>query len=119
RASPAQMRVLHCDSPAPPVALAHGAGTDAGPFGLLDVAVNVEARMHDGDIRPEKAHMHLRRLAGARSKWSLGAVQAVHQVPEALASRGPCAVDGHELSIVDEGLDHAVRVVPAPGLVEF
>jgi hypothetical protein len=62
--------------------------------------------------------MHLRRLAGARSKRPFGAVQAPHQVPEVGTCFGPCAVDGNELGVVDQRLDHAVRVVSAPCLVE-
>jgi hypothetical protein len=74
--------------------------------------------MHYRYIRSKKAHMHLRRLADTRSEWSIVAVEAPHQVPEAVASRGPCAVDSNELSIVDKRFDHTVRVVSAPCLVE-
>src|ERR1700704_2526712 len=114
----AQVGVLHCDSPPPPIQLAHHAGTDAGALALLNVAVYVEPRMYYRRVRREKAHMHLRRLAGARSKRPFGAVQAPHQVPEVGTCFGPCAVDGNELGIVDQRLDHAVRVVSAPCLVE-
>src|ERR1700704_6685199 len=114
----AQVGVLHCDSPPPPIQLAHHAGTDAGALALLNVAVYVEPRMYYRRVRREKAHMHLRRLAGARSKRSVGSVQAPHQVPEVGTGLGPCAVDSNELGIVDQRLDHAVRVVSAPCLVE-
>src|SRR5262249_48152962 len=36
----------------------------------------------------------------------------------AVAALRPCAVDGNELRVVDEGLDHGIRVVPAPCRVE-
>src|SRR5215471_12380066 len=74
--------------------------------------------MHHYHVRREKAHAHLRRLAGARSKRPVGAVQAPHQVPEVGPGLGPCAVDGDELGVVEERLDHGVRVVSAPCLIE-
>src|SRR5262249_10273950 len=73
--------VLHGDGPPPPIKLAHHAGTDAGALAPLDIAGDVEPRMHHRHVRREKAHAHLRRLAGARSKRPIGAVQAPHQVP--------------------------------------
>src|ERR1043166_911413 len=109
----AEVGVLYFDSPPPPLKLSHHAETDAGALTLLNVAVYVEPRMHDRHVRREKAHMHFRRLAGTRSKRPVGAVQAPHQVAEVGAGLGPCAVDGNELGIVDQRLDHAVRVVPA------
>ena len=89
---------MHCDSPPPPIKLVHHAGTDAGALALVNVAVYVEPRMHDRYVRREKAHMHFRRLAGTRSEWSIGAMQAPHQVTEAVASLGSCAVDSNELA---------------------
>jgi hypothetical protein len=74
--------------------------------------------MHYRHVRREEAHMYFRRLARTRSKRPVGAVQALHQVAEAGAGLGPCAVDSNELGIVDQRLDHAVRVVSAPCLVE-
>ena len=74
--------------------------------------------MHHRHVRREKAHVHLRRLAGTRSKRPVGAVQAPHQVPEVGPGLGPCAVDGDELGVVDQRLDHGVRVVSAPCLIE-
>src|SRR5262249_4953170 len=77
-----QVRVLHCDSPPPPINFAHHAGTDTGTLALVNIAVDAEPRMRHRHVRPEEAHMHLRRLAGARSEWPVGAVQTLHQVPE-------------------------------------
>src|SRR5262245_4279114 len=114
----AYVGVLHCDGPPPPINLPHHSGTDTGTLALVNIAVDVEARMHHRDVRRQKAHMHLRRLAGARSKWPVGTVQAPHQIPEAVAGLGPPTVDGNELGIVDQRLDHGVRVVLAPCLIE-
>ena len=47
-----------------------------------------------------------------------GAVQALHQVAEAWPARGPGAVDGDELGVVDERLGEAVGIVGVPGRVE-
>src|SRR5262245_20716319 len=117
-AARAQVGVLHGDGPPPPIKLAHHAGPDAGALALVDIAVDVEPRMHHRHVRREKAHVHLRRLAGARSKRPVGAVQAPHQVPKVGPGLGPCAVNGDELGVVEERLDHGVRVVSAPCLIE-
>src|SRR5262249_51441940 len=117
-AARAWVGVLHGDGPPPPIKLAHHAGPDAGALALVDIAVDVEPRMHHRHVRREKAHVHLRRLAGARSKRPVGGVQAPHQVPEVGPGLGPCAVDGDELGVVEERLDHGVRVVSAPCLIE-
>src|SRR5215475_13331915 len=114
----AYVGVLHCDGPPPPINLPHHSGTDTGALALVNIAVDVEARMHHRDVRRQKAYMHPRRLAVARSKRPVGTVQAPHQIPEAVAGLGPCAVDGNELGIVNERLDHGVRVVSAPCLIE-
>src|SRR6516162_2956594 len=114
----AQVGVLHCDGAPAPINLPHHPGTDTGALALVNIAVDVEARMHHRDVRRQKAYMHLRRLAGTRSKRPVGTVQAPHQIPEAVAGLGPCAVDGNELGIVDQRLDHGVRVVSAPCLIE-
>ena len=45
-------------------------------------------------------------------------MQALHQVSEGCAARGPGAVDGDELGIVDERLGQAVGVVGVPSRVE-
>jgi hypothetical protein len=47
-----------------------------------------------------------------------GAVQALHQVAEAGAARGPGAVDGDELGIVDKRLAQGVGVVGVPSRIE-
>ena len=41
----------------------------------------------------------------------LDAVQALHQVAEAFAARGPGAVDGDELGVVDQRLGHGLGIV--------
>jgi Nitrile hydratase beta subunit, C-terminal len=91
-AAGAQVGILHRDSAPLPIKFAHHAGTDAGALLLLDIAVDVEARMHHPHVRREKAHVHLRRLAGTRSKRPVGAVQAPHQVPELGAGLAPSAM---------------------------
>ena len=50
------------------IELAQDADTNAGAFAFVNVAVDVEAGMHHRHVGREKAHMHLRRLAGARSE---------------------------------------------------
>ena len=62
--------------------------------------------------------MHLRRPARARPVRATGAVQPLHQVAEAGAARGPGAVDGDELGVVDEWLGERVGVVGVPRRVE-
>jgi len=70
--------VLHRDGPPFSINLTHDAGTNAGPLGLVNVAMYVELGMHHGDVRSQKAHMHYWCLAGTRSEWPAGTVEALH-----------------------------------------
>ena len=68
----ADVGVLRRDNPPAPVDLAHNARADALPRRLAkvvvqDFAIDPEARVQDCDVGREKVHMHLRRLARARS----------------------------------------------------
>src|SRR6516162_3409707 len=53
----AQVGVLHCDGAPAPINLPHHPGTDTGALALVNIAVDVEARMHHRDVRRQKAHM--------------------------------------------------------------
>src|SRR5262245_35592672 len=117
-AARAYVSVVHRDSPPLPIELAHDADADAGAFAVVGIARYVKAGVHHRDVGREKAHMHLRRLAGTRTERPIRPVQALHQSPEACACRAPCAVDGDKLGIIGQRLDHGIRIVPAPGLVE-
>src|SRR5262249_8062715 len=70
--------ILHRDGPPSSTNLTHDAGTDPGPLGLVNVAMYVELGMHHGDVRSQKAHMHYWCLAGTRSEWPAGTVEALH-----------------------------------------
>ena len=52
------------------------------------------------------------------SERPAGAVQPLHQVEKFGAGLHPDAVDGDELAVVGQRLDHAVRIVAVPGVVE-
>src|SRR5262249_31226121 len=52
------------------------------------------------------------------SEWPAGTVEALHQVQVVGAGLGPCTVDSDELGIVSQRLDHGVRVMSTPCLVE-
>jgi hypothetical protein len=45
-------------------------------------------------------------------------VQTPHQVQISGAGLGPCAIDGDELGVVSQRLDHAVGIMAAPRVVE-
>src|ERR1700694_5022753 len=93
----ADIGVLRRDDPPAPVDPAQHARADALAIRLAvlvmhDLAGDPKARMHDCDVGCEKMNVHLRRPPRACPEWAVGAVQALHQVAEAVARRGPGAV---------------------------
>ena len=69
--------VLDCDGPPPTVYLMHHTSANAGARGLVNVAVDVELRVHHRDVWGKKANAHDWRFAGvARNGPSARAVAA-------------------------------------------
>ena len=66
------------------------------------LALDSEPRVQDCDVGGDERHFDLGRATRARPVRAVRAVQALHQVAEALATRGPGAVDGDELCVVGE-----------------
>jgi hypothetical protein len=101
-----------------PINSAYNTGTDTSALRLVNVTVNVESRMQNRHVRHQRTDFHRGRLAGARSEWPAGAVQACHQLQIFGAGLGPGTVDRYEVGIVGHRFDHAVGIVSAPRLVE-
>src|SRR5690242_11922441 len=101
----AHVGVLRRDDAPAVVDLAHHAGADALAILLAErvvlyLALDPEPGVQDRDVGRKEAHLHLGRAPGARPERAGRAVQALHQIAEAVAARGPGAVDGDELGVV-------------------
>ena len=99
--------VLRRDDVPSAVDLAQHASADALAVLLAQcivhhLALDPEPRVQDCDVGGDERHFDLGRATRARPVRAVRAVQALHQVAEALATRGPGAVDGDELCVVGE-----------------
>jgi hypothetical protein len=83
------------------------------------LALDPEPRVQDCDVGGDERHFDLGRATRARPIRAIRAVQALHQVAEALATRGPGAVDGDELCVVGERRGDGIGIVSIPSHVEL
>ena len=74
----AHVSILHSNGPPTPIDLTYDTSANARPRWFVNITVYMKLRMHHGHVRRQKAHMHDRRFASARSERSARSVQSRH-----------------------------------------
>jgi hypothetical protein len=82
------------------------------------LALDPEPRVQDCDVGRDECHLDLGRAPRARPVRAVRAVQALHQVAESLTARGPGAVDGDELCVVDKRRGDGIGIRPSLSLTQ-
>src|SRR3954453_5101230 len=100
----AHIGVLHRHRSPCTVDLEQDTRTDAGTFGLVNVAINVELGMHDRHVRRQKAHIH---------NWRLAPLTVTNCASSAKDSTIPSAVCGPQASL---NRDSIARIAPSSAL---